>query len=93
MADDYSGLQVIDISDPTDPTLAGTCDTPGHARGVAVSGDHAFVADYAAGLQVIDICDPTDPTLVGSYDTPGECMGVAVAGTTPSWRMACPVSR
>ncbi len=72
MADYGSGLQVIDISDPANPTLVGTYDTPGYARGVAVSGDHAFVADGDSGLQVIDISDPANPTLVGTYDTPGD---------------------
>ena len=45
MADGSSGLQVIDITDPTNPTLVGTYDTPGTAYGVTVSGDRAFVAD------------------------------------------------
>ena len=62
------------------PTLAGTCDTPGQARGVTVSGDHAFVADFGFGLQVIDISDPTNPTLSGTCDTPGEAWGVTVSG-------------
>ncbi len=75
-----SGLQVIDISDPANPTLVGTCDTPGDAYGVAVSGDHAFVADRVSGLQVIDISDPASPTLAGTCDTPGDAYGVAVSG-------------
>jgi hypothetical protein len=62
------------------PKLAGTYDTPGYAREIAVAGDHAFVADGSSGLQVIDISDPTNPTLAGTYDTPGTAQGVAVAG-------------
>ena len=80
MADYTSGLQVIDISDPTNPTLAGTCDTPGEAWDVTVSGDHVFVADRSSGLQVIDISDPTNPTLAGTCDTPGTAFGVTVSG-------------
>ena len=65
---------------PFVPTLLGTCNTPDLARGVTVSGDHAFVADYGSGLQVIDISDPTNPTLVGTCDTPGDALCVTVSG-------------
>ena len=80
VADYGSGLQVIDISDPTSPALLGSYDTPGTALRVAVTGDYAFVADDASGLQVIDISYPTSPTLLGSYDTPGGARSVAVSG-------------
>jgi len=78
---DYgSGLQVIDISNPTVPMLAGSCDAPGSACGVAISGDYAYVADWGSGLQVIDISNPTAPALAGSYDTPHDARGVAISG-------------
>jgi len=60
--------------------LAGSYDTPGVAKGVFVSGDHAFVADGTAGLQVIDITNTAVPTLAGSYDTPGFSHRVGVSG-------------
>ncbi len=65
---------------PFVPTLVGAYDTPDNARIVAVSGDHAFVADGNSGLLVIDISDPTTPTLVGSCNTPGYGWSVAVSG-------------
>jgi len=34
--------------------MAGFCDTPGNAFGVAVSGDYAYVSDYRSGLQVLN---------------------------------------
>jgi hypothetical protein len=36
IASDFGGLQVIDISNPSAPTLAGSYDTPGFAQGVYV---------------------------------------------------------
>ena len=80
VADRSSGLQVIDISDPTNPAYAGSYDTPEWPRGVAISGDYAYVANTDFGLQVIDISDPTAPSYAGSYDTPGLALGVAVSG-------------
>ncbi len=71
---------MIDISDPVNPALAGTCDTPGTAYAVRIAGDHAFVADYGSGLQVIDISNPTNPVVVGTCDTPGYARSVFVAG-------------
>ena len=47
------GLQVVDISDPASPSMVGAVDTPGTALGVAVAGDHVYVADGVAGLQVL----------------------------------------
>jgi hypothetical protein len=81
VADWGSGLQVVDISNPTSPAIVGSVGTPGGARGVAVADNHAYVADGGSGLQVVDISNPASPAIVGSVDTPGGGHGVAVAGT------------
>ncbi|MBK9137541.1 MAG: hypothetical protein IPM17_02060 [Verrucomicrobia bacterium] len=80
VADEGTGLQVIDVSDPAHPVRVGGYDTPGYARGVAVSGHYAYVADGWVGLQVIDVSDPAHPVRVGGYDTPGYAWSVAVSG-------------
>jgi hypothetical protein len=80
VADKESGLQIIDISDPTGPSLVGTYDTPDWASDVAVAGHHAYVADYNSGLQVIDIYDPASPVLAGQFDMVGAGHGIAVSG-------------
>jgi hypothetical protein len=73
-------LQVIDISNPASPLKVGSCDTSGHAYGIAVGGNYAYVADGEAGLQVIDVSDPANPQQVGGYDTSGVAYDVAVSG-------------
>ncbi len=57
------------------PSILGSVDTPGRARGIAVSGALAYVADFSSGLQVIDVssCDPCpadldDDGMVGVSD-------------------------
>ena len=45
MADGDAGLQVIDVSNPTNCVRVGGYDTSGYALGVAVSGNYAYVAD------------------------------------------------
>ncbi|NGX43125.1 MAG: hypothetical protein K940chlam7_01416 [Chlamydiae bacterium] len=80
VADRDSGLQIIDVSNVANPTLAGSYNTPDRARGVAVSGNYAYVADASSGLQIIDVSNVTNPTLAGSYNTIGYVYGVALSG-------------
>jgi hypothetical protein len=60
-------------------SLAGTVDTSGLARGVAISGNYAYVADSSSGLQIIDL---STNTIVGTVDTSatGTASDVAVSG-------------
>ena len=78
VADKASGLQIIDISNPSNPTLSGTSTTQWAALGIVVDGDYAYIADGEAGLQVIDISDPYNPTVVSSCNSPGTAMAVFV---------------
>jgi len=80
VADGYSGLQVIDISNPTLPVIAGSVGTPDYARGATISGNYAYVADGYSGLQVIDISNPTLPVIAGSVNTLGYAYGVTISG-------------
>ena len=54
----------------------------GAARGVAVSGNYAYVAAEYGGLQVIDVSNPANPERVGgrTNDLGGIPTGVAVSG-------------
>ena len=75
-----NALQVINISDPTNPTHAGKIgggafSVLNNPLSVFVQGDYAYVASSSSNaLQVINISDPTTPTLTGTgraiLDTP-----------------------
>jgi hypothetical protein len=80
VADGSAGLQVIDVSNPTNCVRVGGYDTGGDAMDVALSGNLAYVADGFAGLQVFDVRNPTNCVRVGGYDTSGYAVGVAVSG-------------
>jgi hypothetical protein len=80
VADSESGLQVIDITNPSSPQIVGSVDTPGYAYGVAISETHAYIADHSSGLHVIDITNPASPQIVGSVDTPDDARSVAISG-------------
>ena len=64
-----SALLIINITNPSRPILTGYCSTPGNAKGVAIVGNYAYVADWDSGLQVVDISDPAHPALIANYDT------------------------
>ncbi|MCK4819030.1 hypothetical protein KA005_24870, partial [bacterium] len=72
--------QIIDVSDPANPSGIGNYNTDGNAMGVWVVGDYAYVTDDARGLQIIDVSDPASPSLVDNYDTDGNAEDVYVAG-------------
>lgn len=76
-----TGLQVVNVSDPTHPAIVGAVDTPGNADDVKVAGTLAYVADEASGLQIVDVQMPSAPHIIGSIDTPGTAQGVVVRGT------------
>lgn len=64
-----SNLHVVDVRDPRRPKLRGSIELPGNGRGVAVSGDHAFVPMLDT-LNVIDIADPTRLAVDGAFAVP-----------------------
>ncbi|MEW6517145.1 MAG: FG-GAP-like repeat-containing protein [candidate division FCPU426 bacterium] len=70
----FTGLQVIDISNPASPAVvgrygSGTEGTSAYVD-VAVSGNYAYVAAEMAGMYVIDISNPLSPSEVGHFENP-----------------------
>ena len=61
------GLDVIDVSNPTNPARVGGHATSGGASRVMVSGNYAYIKTHA-GLEVIDVRNPTNCVRVGSYE-------------------------
>jgi hypothetical protein len=60
------GLQVFDITLPDSPHRVSVADTPGIARGIAVSEGYAYLADSEGGLRIMDVRLPDSPFEVGS---------------------------
>lgn len=67
VAGGYSGMQIINISDPSNPRWLNYYDTNGWVADVCVSGNFAYVADISAGILILDISAPYNPILVGTY--------------------------
>ncbi|PJF33969.1 MAG: hypothetical protein CUN57_00755, partial [Phototrophicales bacterium] len=75
---DFSGLEIIDVSDPTSPQQVGVFAEATSAADVYVSGNLAYVADRGNGLQIIDVSDPASPQEVASFNTRGAAQSVFV---------------
>ena len=80
LIDYYSGLHVVDISNPTAPYRVGGVITPVSARKIAVRGNFAYIANGYNGLWIIDIVNPANPKLSGSCKTTGDSQDVIVSG-------------
>lgn len=79
------GTSIMDVSDPSAPTLISQIPRPPgtHSHKVQVKGDVLLVnhernrfeaeppAEWSAGLAVYDISDPAKPIQIGFYPTPG----------------------
>jgi hypothetical protein len=77
------GLELISVTNPTDPTLIGYIDLfepPNANAGVDVAGGVAYLASAWKGLDIVDVSDPSSPSHIGVYDTPGYAENVAVDG-------------
>jgi len=72
-----SVVEIINISEPTNPQLVGTYTPPyGIPSDIALEGGYAFVAvrgdwpDLPGHLRVLELSDPANPVEVGYYDLP-----------------------
>jgi hypothetical protein len=84
-----SWLQIIDITNPTQPTPLGQCPISEDAHRVQVVGHYAYIAggswredapEWRDGLVVVDVSDPANPTRVCGFSTPGWAAGIQVVG-------------
>ena len=65
----YSGLRVLNVSDPRKPVEVGHFKIPMGARSIKVSGSRAYVGDRR-GVTVLDISDPETPRKLDYQKTP-----------------------
>ena len=86
VANEYSGLQVIDISNPQQPVIVGSTDTTSndllYANGVYASGSYAYVVDNTSGIgfQVVNVENPQQPVFLGRVDSPFYAHDISVSG-------------
>jgi hypothetical protein len=63
-----SGLRVVDISNPTTPTITAPLDIVGNFKDISIVGNRLFLADYVTGIRIVDITNPGTPIEVGQFE-------------------------
>jgi hypothetical protein len=71
------GLEIIDVSDPENPIIAGKYTRIKYVDDVAVSGKYVLVAAGSEGMEIVDVSNPTNPKRVGRVDVRGGASSVA----------------
>lgn len=72
-------LQVVDLTDPSQPKVVGSSPVTVEAMRVAVSGKYAYVLDEPK-LRVFDVSDPAAPRDVGSCELGQNLWDLVVVG-------------
>ncbi|MBI1800177.1 MAG: hypothetical protein HYR71_00930 [Chloroflexi bacterium] len=73
-------LQIVDISDLTQPVVLSTYRSPNNLTDIAVAGTLAYVVDYYNGLYIFDVSTPANPLPLGSVRGTGGTNRVVVVG-------------
>ena len=82
---DFSGLIIVDITDPTQPTIyPNQYSTEVNIKDVVISkdGSKAFIANAKSGnvgLEIIDINDPSNPTLIADHNITDDSYAVVLS--------------
>ena len=75
---------IFNITDPVNPTVAGSMTLSGTPTNLDLAGNYVYVSsgNNASELQVIYVGNPASPTLAGTYDASGnpDANSVAVLG-------------
>jgi hypothetical protein len=75
----YSYFRVVDIRDPTKPTVAGLIPLGSiTARDVTVDGDYAYIAHHRE-ITIIDVKDPNKPEIAATFSTPGYAKRIMIS--------------
>lgn len=74
---DERTVQIIDMSDPYNPTIAGIIDSL-YCSDIEVGNELLFLCDYSSGLRIYSIEDPLNPVEIGlSNQNTGNCIAVS----------------
>jgi hypothetical protein len=73
-------LRVVDISDPSQPRVVGSCDLGIRAGALGISGAHVYVLDEPH-VRVIDVSERDRPREMGSCQLGDHLWDIAIGGT------------
>jgi hypothetical protein len=71
VADGFDGVEIFDVSDPTNISLIANHFDGGAALDIDIHEHYAFVADGSDGLEILDLSTITNPVEIGSWRDSG----------------------
>ncbi|NGX42655.1 MAG: Serine/threonine-protein kinase StkP [Chlamydiae bacterium] len=80
VADRLSGLEIFNISNPSNLTIVGSYDPSETIMAVTVAGNYAYLVASVSGVLIVEITNPSNPTLAGFINTSGWVYGFSVQG-------------
>lgn len=78
VANKFSGLQIIDISNFNAPKIVSRTPSAGQNYGLAKKGNYIYMADNLSGFLVYDVSNPRKPKKVAELATKGEAWDVEI---------------
>ncbi len=77
----YSGLHILDVHDPTRPTVVNSISPKGvSCHDVALRHNLAYLACNPGGLYIVDVGNPQQPREVSRGKVPGNITSIALLG-------------
>lgn len=81
VCDAQNGIQVVDISVPSEASIVHNLDHPSwNAYKIAISGDLAYIGTTDVNIQLINITNPINITWIAQHTTPAASYDVAIYG-------------
>ena len=82
VADNTLGLVVIDLSDPTTPSIITQIDTPGGIQDLALYDGYLYAAEGGAGIEVFSLANPEQPASVNTLDAGSSIISVSLTSAS-----------
>jgi hypothetical protein len=74
-------MLIFSIANPSQLVRVGSLDTGEVIKGLCVSGNYAYIANYNNGLTIVDVSDPANPKKVGCYSKAIYAENVSISGS------------
>ena len=77
----YPGINIVDISHPSDPVLVGVVDFRDRPTAIAYSDGYVFTVDGMSadvGIKIFDVKNPASPVEVLQLPIPGKCYDIEI---------------
>ncbi len=72
IANDYNGAIIVDVNNPTEPSLVNTLSMPGKTMSVCIDGNLLYMTNSESLLRIYDISDINNPIFINDLAILGQ---------------------